>query len=256
MVDLRQKLRVILITVLLVVTGGMAPAADADEDGQDSASSAIITKFVQATQNHQDSLRGASMEVEISAFVPRLKQNGHLKALRKISKVGQVTYRVLMFQGDNTIKNQVIARYLQAEQQEQGGQGLAIIPANYKFKYRGEKQTADNKNVYVFALTPRKNRVGLFKGEIWLDTRTCLPILEKGRLAKNPSAFFKKVDFERAFAIQNGLSIPAYMNSTIDTRLIGKVELNINYSKFNESAVDDDEHVEPSESTVALHAVP
>ncbi len=256
MINLRQKVRVTLFLALLVTAGCLAHASDAGEDASNSPSSAILSKFLLATQNHEDSLRGASMEVDINAFVPRLKENGRLTALRKISKVGQITYHVLRFQGDSTIKNQVIGRYLQAEQQEQGDQSLAIIPANYKFKYHGEQETTDRKHVYVFALSPRKKRVGLFKGEIWLDTRTCLPLLEKGRLVKNPSVFFKKVDFERAFAIQNGLSIPAYMNSTIDTRLIGRVELNINYSKFNESAVDDDIHVDSSESAVSMHSMP
>jgi hypothetical protein len=86
----------------------------------------------------------------------------------------------------------------------------------------------------VFQLQPRKKRVGLYKGELWLDSRLYLPVLEKGRLVKNPSVFFKKVDFERGFSIQDGLSVPSYITSTIDTRLVGKVELNISYSKFNQ----------------------
>ena len=171
------------------------------------------------------------MEVEITADVPSLKEHGHLRALRSISKVGQITYHVLGFQGDNTVKNQVIARYLQAEQQGKGDQSLAITPANYKFKFKGDKEE-NGQDVYVFQLSPRKKRVGLFKGEIWLDTKTCLPVYEKGRLVKSPSIFFKRVEFTRAFAIHNGVAVPQSLSSTIDVRLIGKVELNINYSNF------------------------
>jgi len=238
----RRFLAALLAAVLLPFAGFGKDFESEDENGQ---SAAIISKFLQATQKHEV-LRGASMEVEINASVPRLKENGKLHALRSISRVGQITYHVLAFQGDNTVKKDVIGRYLQAEQQGEGDQSLAISPVNYKFKYKGEKTTDKGKKVFVFALSPRKKKIGLFKGEMWLDGSTYLPVYERGRLVKNPSIFFKQVNFERAFAIRNGLAVPSYMNSTIDTRVIGKVELNVNYSKFSESAQD-----EPSETSEA-----
>jgi hypothetical protein len=227
---LKQKILTVLATLLVLPCAGIGAANDALEQ-QPAAPSTIIDKYLQATQTHEDSLRGASMEIDINAEVPKLKEHGHLRALRKISKVGQITYHVLGFQGDNTVKNQVIARYLQAEQQGQGDESLAITPNNYKFKFKGEKNT-DGENIYVFQLSPRKKKVGLFKGEMWLDASICLPVFEKGRFVKNPSIFFKKVEFQRTYVIHNGLPIPQSMTSTIDVRLIGKVQLTVNYSNF------------------------
>src|SRR5207302_8228991 len=112
-----------------------------------------------------------------------------------------------------------------------GNNTLDVTPANYKFKYKGEWQF-EGKEAYLFSLSPRKNRVGLFKGELWTDAATYLPLYEKGRFVKNPSVFFKRVVFQRGFAIQNGIAIPRYMTSTIDMRVIGKVELTISYSNF------------------------
>ncbi len=237
--DLKRRILPLLAALLLAVS--LSAATDANTAEQSGGTSdAILTKYLEATQTHDESLRGASMEVDIDASVPNLKEQGRLHALRKISKVGQITYHVLGFQGDSTIKNQVIARYLQAEQQGQDDQSLAIAPVNYKFKYKGERPTDKGKDVYIFQLSPRKKKVGLFKGEIWLDAKTYLPVYEKGRFVKNPSIFFKKVDFERAFRIQDGLAIPQYTMSTIDARLIGKVELNISYSKFSPNSGDVD----------------
>ena len=212
----------------------------AERDDSPGSTAQIIDRYVQATETHEDALRGASMQVNIEASIPKLKEHGSLKALRKISKVGQVTYRVLGFQGDNTVKNDVIARYLQAEQQGQGDQTIAISPANYKFKLRGRRPTMSGRDVYVFQIAPRKNRIGLFKGEIWIDTKTALPVMEKGRLVKNPSIWFKKVDFERDFAIQNGVAVPSHMSSTIDVRLVGTVQLNIDYSNFEQNPEPDE----------------
>lgn len=191
----------------------------------------IINDYVEAAENHANALHGASMRVEITAAIPKLKERGSLRALRKISDIGKITYQLLGFQGSNTVKNQVIVRYLQAEKKEQGNQSLAILPSNYRFKYKGEKHEG-NEHVYVFDVSPWKKRVGLFKGQIWLDIRTYLPVFEKGKFVKNPSIFFKKVEFERAYKIENGVPVPRYMNSTIDAHLVGKVELNISYFNF------------------------
>lgn len=191
----------------------------------------IIDQYVEAAENHANALHGASMRVDITAAIPKLKERGTLRALRKISSIGKITYQLLGFQGSNTVKNQVIVRYLQAEKKEQGNRSLAILPSNYKFKYKGDKQEGDER-VYVFDVSPWKKRVGLFKGQIWLDTQTYLPVFEKGKLVKNPSIFFKKVEFERAYSIQNGVAVPRYMNSIIDAHLVGKVELSISYFNY------------------------
>lgn len=232
--EIKQKILAVLAVILLLPFGSLADVDDQTE----KPSAIILDKYVQATQSHEADLRGASMDIAIDASVPKLKEHGRLHALRKISKVGQISYKVLGFQGDNTIKNQVIGRYLDAEQQSQGDMSLAIIPANYKFKYKGEQTSPDSKQVYVFQVSPKKKKVGLFKGEIQLDATTYLPVLEKGRFVKNPSIFFKKVDFERTFNIQNGVAVPQKMCSTIDARLIGKVELNIDYSNFTPNGAE------------------
>lgn len=241
-------MRVFLVPglLLLFAAAGRSLAAEPDTPADDSSSTHILQSYLKAAQAHEDSLRGASMEVDIEAAVPGLKEHGRLHALRKISKVGSVTYHVLSFQGDNSVKKDVIARYLQAEQQGQGDQSLAISLANYKFKFKGQRPAENGNPVYVFQLSPRTKKVGLFKGVLWLDAKTYLPVLEKGRLVKNPSFFFKKVDFERDFTVENGIDIPKRMNSTIDVRLIGKVELSINYSDFEQNGADGNQSGEAS----------
>jgi hypothetical protein len=225
--------------LLVPLLGFGAPDSQSKAENKIVAA-AVISKYVQATQSQSGGLRGACMQVEISASVPKLKEHGRLNALRKISKVGRITYHVLGFDGDNTIKTQVIGRYLQAEQQGLGDDKLAITPANYKFKFKGEWRFG-NRDAYLFQISPRTKRVGLFKGELWVDAATHLPIYEKGRFVKNPSIFFKRVVFDRAFTIQNGMVIPEYMDSTIDARVIGKVELSIRYSNFSQNACGDTE---------------
>lgn len=216
----------VVVLAATVVPGRMAFAYEADSESRE-----VISNYLNATQSHQDPLRGASMEVNIDASVPKLKKEGKLHALRKISDLGKITYKVLAFQGDDTVKNEVIARYLDAEQKGQENQKLAITPENYKFKFKGAHHLNDGHRIYVIFLSPRKKEVGLFKGEMWLDAKTYLPIMESGKFVKTPSVFFKKVEFVRDFAIQDGAAVPQHMQSVIDARLVGKINLRVDYSQ-------------------------
>jgi hypothetical protein len=192
------------------------------------APDAIVQTYCSVARDHQHSLDGASMEVEIDAALPKLKKQGTLHGLRHISALGRITYDLLKFEGDRTVKNDVIARYLTAEAQaaSESNLKLDVTPENYKFKYKG-LTTTDGRDAHVFQVTPKKKRVGLYSGELWIDVDTYLRVRESGSFVKNPSIFLKKVQFVRKYEIRNGISVPLEVHSVVDTRLIGKAELNI-----------------------------
>jgi len=194
----------------------------------------IVENYRTATESQEQSFDGSSMEVEIQASLPKLKKHGHLHALRRISKLGRITYEHLVFEGDGTIKSQVIARYLTAEVQAQtdNAPALAVTPANYKFSYKS-KADLDGRAAYVFNVKPRKKSVGLFKGEVWIDAATYLPVLESGYWVKSPSVFLKRVAFVRKFEIRDGKSVPRQVASTVDTRIWGPAELEIDFTNFS-----------------------
>ena len=174
------------------------------------------------------------MEVEIEAQLPKLKKHGRLHALRRISGLGRITYEALRFEGDGSVKRNVIARYLTAETEAQRSQSpdLAVTPANYRFKYKGEVQSGD-RHAYIFEVSPRRRRVGLYKGEVWIDATTYLRVREAGRFVKSPSIFLKKIAFVREYAIRDGVSVPRHIATTVDTRLVGRAELTVDFSNFS-----------------------
>jgi hypothetical protein len=191
---------------------------------------AVVENYRAASQQQERALEGSSMEVDIEASLPKLKKHGSLRGLRRISNLGRITYEALHFEGDNSVKNHVIARYLaaEAEAQADGSPSLAVTPANYKFKYKETKRSG-GETVEVFDVAPRHKRVGLFKGEIWIDAKTFLCVRESGRLVKPPSIFLKKIEFVKEFAIQDGISVPRQIHSVVDTRLVGPAELTIDF---------------------------
>jgi hypothetical protein len=197
----------------------------------------IVENYCTATRDQQQSLDGSSMEVEINASLPKLKKKGRLHGLRRISKIGRITYEHIAFEGDGTIKNQVIARYLsvELEAQKEEAPSLAVTPANYRFSYRG-KSLMEGRPTYKFAVSPRKKQVGLYKGDLWIDAATYLPVLESGYWVKSPSIFLKKVAFVRKYEIRDGISVPRQVASTVDTRIWGPAELEIDFTNFSVDA--------------------
>lgn len=227
---LALKSRILLICMAfaaLAVSGRAAATGAPDQAGGDE----VLDRYLNNMQSQQAGLRGLQMDIDIDAELPKLQKTGKLHALRSISRVGQITYRGLKFIGDNTIKNDLIARYLTAEKQTQDVSQLAISPQNYKFSYKGLKPR-DGKDVYVFELKPRKKMVGLFKGELWVDPQTYLPVREAGKFVKNPSIFLKKMEFVRDYEIRNGIALPHHIESRIDTRFWGPAVFSINYSNY------------------------
>ena len=215
----------------------------------DDSNDPIIYKFLDAIKRQQEALLGSQMEVDIDAKLPKLKEQGKMKFLRTVRtvpKLGQIFYRKLgEFVGDKTVQSQVIERYVELEEDGTGKENIAITPTNYKFRLKS-KITMGDQQTYVFELTPKgKKRDGLFKGELWLDASTGMPLKERGRLVKNPNVLLKSVEFVNDFSLQNGIAIPAHVECTIETRIAGKAELSINFSNFSRAVPEEEASVAP-----------
>jgi hypothetical protein len=214
-----------------IILSAFSIAAAADQPAL--APDAIVQNYC-AAQGQAHPAQASRMDVDIQASLPGLKKQGRLHGLRKITVLGRITYAKLIFEGDNTVKNQVIERYLTAEAEAQQDQpaALAVTPANYKFQYKGQNQV-DGRIIHIFQVTPKHKKQGLFKGEVWIDAATYLPIQESGYLIKSPSIFVKKVAFVRKFEIRDGVAVPRQVQSTVDTRLFGKAELTVDFTNFS-----------------------
>ena len=190
----------------------------------------VINRYVAAQQAQQEALRGARMEVDIDAQLPSLEKKGKLRVLRVISKFGKITFdQIGEFIGDPIVKNQFITKYLELEQNEREKGSIAITPANYKFQINAII-TQEDKQIYIFKLTPKRKAIGLFKGELWLDGATGMPLKETGQMVKSGSAWLKSIRFVRDYEMRDGISVLKHLQSTVDVRVVGKAELSANYS--------------------------
>jgi hypothetical protein len=214
--------RVIVLAILLVST---VRAADVPIVGSTAEAGRAFARY---TFGLEQASSWNLETVEIDASLPKLKKQGRLSAIRRLLPLGRPEYQVLEIAGDQTVRQQVIFRYLSAEVRGAAipASAIAITLANYRFRYKGCVKTGKTV-AYAFLIAPRKKREGLIKGELWLDGETGAVVRQSGYLVKKPSILVKRVDITRETTLQDGIAAMRVTYLSVDTRLVGRAELTI-----------------------------
>lgn len=202
-------------------------------DAQQQFGQQVLARYFVALNEQAPRTRGVEMDFNFIAKIPKLKKEGVMLGRRIVSSLGAINFVIKSFTGDNSVKTHVIARFL-ANEKEVSEKPLdaGINPKNYKFKYK-RSEAYNGRHTHIYELNPRKKSVGLFKGELWIDDETALPVREAGMFVKNPSVFLKRINFTRTYEMYNGTALPAHLESTVETRIVGKAEIDIRYSNFS-----------------------
>jgi hypothetical protein len=220
----------LLACVVLTVS---APAADVPTDYSTPQNlNDVINRYQRAQVDQQEALRETQMVEDIEASLPKLEKQSKVKVLHLISKLGINTFQMIgNFFGDKTVFREVIARYLETEAKGRENGSLAISPANYKFKINAIV-TENSHTTYIFDVTPKRKDYGLFKGQVWLDGGTAMPLKEVGQLVKSPSMWLKSVKFERDYEIHDGIAVPTHLESRAEVHLFGTAKLTATFSNL------------------------
>jgi len=220
--------------LFLLLAAGLGPLfADAPAlDNTNQLSQQVLARYFAAVNEQIPKTRGVEMDMSFSARLPRMKKEGVMLARRIVTSLGKISFVVKSFTGDNTVKTYVITKYMAAEVDlAEKTLDAGINPKNYKFKYK-RAEVYNGRRAHVFELSPRRKSAGLFKGELWVDDETALPVRELGSLVRSPSIFLKRVNFTRTYSMVNGAALPDHMESTVETRIAGRAELDIRYTNF------------------------
>jgi len=176
-------------------------------------------------------LRGVTMVTKFAGKVTQLNRFAKIEARRHVDADGGVNYDVLAKDGDKTVQKELIGRFIgtEMEARNRNNEQIAVTPQNYKFKFKGALEDGGRK-LEIFEIHPRAKRVGLFKGEIWMDVESGLSVHESGQFVKSPSVFLKNVRFVRDYEIRDGYAVPKSATIYTDTRFWGSAELDVEYS--------------------------
>jgi hypothetical protein len=188
-----------------------------------------LSSYQEHMARQTQTLAGYRAATIIRAELPDNRQQGEYELERHFTAPHTLTFKSLRFQGDSFVKSNVIARLLQSEVdhvQKDDPAATSLCPENYKFSYKGVIQDGD-RTVHVFQVKPRKKRVGLFKGHIFLDAMTGSLLRVQGRFAKSPSLFVKKIDFVQQYTEIDGFTLPVHMHSEAKVALVGRAIVDI-----------------------------
>lgn len=218
----------------MVATGigwGAAQAASTAVGASSNGDEAQERFEIDMRKSHNRLLRGVTMVTKFAAHVTQMDRVADIVAKRHVAADGSIDYDVIAKEGDKTVLKEMIGRFIGTEMdaRNQRGDEIAITPANYKFKLKATRQE-NGREVDVFEIHPRKKRIGLFKGEVWVDTATGLTVHENGVWVKSPSVFLKNVHFLRVYEIRDGYAVPKSTMVLTQTRLWGLAELTVEYS--------------------------
>lgn len=197
---------------------------------------------IEIEKSHNRLVRGMTMVAKFAGKIPGLDKVAnvaHLEAWRHVASDGKINYDVIAREGDKTVQKELIVRFINLEMDARSHRGadVAITPANYKIKYKGSGDQA-GRNTDIFEVHPRKKRIGLFKGEVWIDTETGLTVHQEGQWVKSPSVFVKNVKFVQDFEIRDGYQVPKSATFTTQTRFWGVAEMNVEYTDISWDAAE------------------
>ena len=175
-----------------------------------------------------------SANTRISAQLPETSQYGEFELERHYSAPHTLEFKAVNFTGDGFVKSNIITRLLQSEVdhvQKDDTSLTAMTPANYKFSFKGTSQL-DGRIVHVYQMKPRKKRVGLFKGRLYLDVFTGSLVRVEGSAVKSPSFFIKKIEFAQDYSDFGAFTLPIYIHSEARTRLVGRAIVDIYHGDY------------------------
>jgi hypothetical protein len=164
----------------------------------------------------------------VGASLPGLGKQGSLLAIRDVGQSERSQYEILELQGDSIVFERVIAPYLLAQRQAEDLplSSVIITPRNYRFRYAGAVKAGDSA-VYIFRITPKKNRAGLIRGELWIDPVTGAPVLVTGYLVKTLSSSIRGIHVVREITFVGGCPFARTTHVIVETRPVGRAELTI-----------------------------
>src|SRR5258706_10505846 len=167
--------------------------------------SLAFARYIASIQGRDPFTESGPVLVEIEASLPGLYKQSSLLAIRQTGESERREWQVLEVEGDLTVTQEVIARYLAVQDQVEDlpMSSVEITPANYKFRYMGAVGSGAT-SVYVFRIKPRKNRPGLLRGQLWIDLASGVAVLEAGRFVKTPSPFVPPMEVVRDTTLSDG----------------------------------------------------
>jgi hypothetical protein len=193
-----------------------------------------FSTYQQRVAQQAKALAGYSAVTVVRAELPETSQQGEYELQRKFEAPHSLQFTPVQFRGDGFVKSNVINRLLQSEVdhvQKDDPELTAINPSNYKLSYKGTTQLGD-RLVHDYQVKPRKKRMGLFKGHLYLDAHTGALVRVEGTVVRSPSFFVKHIDFVQDYTDVQSFTLPVHIHSEARARVVGRTIVDITHRDY------------------------
>jgi hypothetical protein len=265
---MRIRFTAILLTLFVALCGAapaqyrasFAPSNAVDVSAADVSASipsmtadGALATYQRRLQQQESELAAFSDTTIMQAALPDSSQSAEYELRRSYSAPNRLEFTPVRFTGDGFVKNNVLLRLLQAEVErvtKHKSDQTAITEENYKFSLKSVEKL-DGRLCYVFQLKPRRKAVGLFKGRVFIDSRTGAIRRAEGTLVKSPSWWIRRVEFVQDFDEIGGFNLPIKLSTTSKVHVIGRTIVDVFHRDYKTVAAS---HAPPG--TWAAHSKP
>jgi hypothetical protein len=147
---------------------------------------------------------------------------------------GHKTFEVLSESGSSIIRQRVLRRMLEAEE-EASRDDLRLhnqmTSANYDFVLlRTELQ--QGRRSFMLSVAPKRSNKFLIRGTVWVDTEDYSIVRVEGTPAVNPSRFIRNTAIVYTFGKIGPFWFPETNKSETDSFLFGRTKVTVDYSNY------------------------
>ncbi|MFQ5741895.1 MAG: outer membrane lipoprotein-sorting protein [Acidobacteriota bacterium] len=194
----------------------------------------IIVRMVAANQRRDALLQRYSARQTYRAVNYRFKKKAELQAQVEFDSPATKCFAILSQKGSGTIRKRVFGRMMKAEQEalkQEMKRRSAINRDNYRFELVGEDDV-EGRRCYLLEAEPKRKDKFLFRGRLWIDTVDFAVVKVKGRPAKRPSFWTRKIEFVRQYQKIGPFWLPAKLESVTHVFIFGKSRLTVEHSDY------------------------
>jgi hypothetical protein len=144
------------------------------------------------------------------------------------------TFRVLSSTGSKLIRNRVLQKLLEAEQEAakpENQRRTALDTSNYEFALLGQEQGATGLQ-YILEVQPKTKYKFLYRGKIWVDGNDFAVTRIEAEPAQNPSFWIKSTQIRHEYTKVGDFWLPAHDQSVSSIRFGGHATLTIEYAQY------------------------
>lgn len=199
----------------------------------------IVSRLTAADSERREGLEEYTALRKYTLHNDRKQKTAEMVVRATYRKGEGKSFEIVSSQGAEGMSGRVLRRVMDAEAEasrKETREQSRLTPRNYDFELLG-KEMRDGRQCYVLGLTPKLKNKYLLNGKAWIDSGDFGIVRLEGRPPANVSFWVGKPYIVMDFAKIGDYWLISHNQSRADCKLIGTMELTIEYSKYQVTGI-------------------